>query len=854
MQNKRIYKFIPGLTIDGGIEQKTILGGKGAGLCELAKIGVAVPPGFVITTDTCLDYYANNRCLPQDLLDSVKSSLKEVEMAMGKTFGSGPDPLLVSCRSGARVSMPGMMDTVLNIGFNKKVLDALCLKYGQHFAYDCYRRFLHMYGTTVLGIPETAFRKCRGATTNELIETARDYESICGNLIPEDPLEQLLCAIASVFDSWWNERAQIYRRTYDIPENWGTAASVVAMVYGNKDSTSGTGVVFTRNPATGDCQIYGEYLAQAQGEDVVRGAVTPEKIENLLKINAPLYAEIKQTCLKLEEYFKDVQDIEFTVESGKLWILQTRSAKRTAQAAVKIAKDFYTQGFDATESLKLVRAEDLEQFLSPCFDLELRKKATSAGRGIAASPGAACGMVVFSAADACAQKVAHPDKSFILVRPETVPDDIAGMKASAGFLTAVGGASSHAALVARQMGKPCIVGCTGLSFSFDETKNIIEANIFGKTLRAGDFISIDGQTGDIFCEQIPTKTPDPSNAEQFNAFNWLMETTDKYRNLGIWTNSDTGEQCKFARKLGAEGVGLCRTEHQFFDAVSDFQAALFGDGSLRENAYKRLKIKQIKDFLDIFKEMAGLPVTIRLLDPPLHEFLPKENAIKKTSDETGISEIHLKEAVHRLHESNPMLGFRGCRLGIIKKELTRLQIEAIFEAAEQANQLGLEPKPHIMVPLAGSHKELQLIYNQVHEIAGTKKIVYQVGAMIELPRACIVADKIAEISDFISFGTNDLTQTALGLSRDDCASFLEDYLKLGIFVKDPFQSLDLDGVGVLVEMAVLKARKVKPNIKIGICGEHGGDPESIKFFKGLGLDYVSCSPKRIPTAKLASIL
>lgn len=860
---KRIFKFMPGLLVEGGINMKNVLGGKGASLCEMAKIGAPVPPGFVITTDTCIEYYSDSRALPEELLQEIILAIKDMEKLLNKIFGKGPDPLLVSCRSGARLSMPGMMDTVLNIGFTPDVLEALKLKYSEIFALDTYRRFLHMYGSVVLGIDEHHFKKYKNDKNDvsSLKKAVTEYEHICSGLVPTDPMEQLFRAVASVFDSWHNERANVYRRTYSIPDEWGTAASVVAMVYGNKDKESGTGVVFTRNPATGENKPFGEYLALAQGEDVVRGSVTPTKLEELKNTVPTLFNEIEEICEKFESYFNDVQDIEFTVESGKLWILQTRSAKRTARAAVKIAHDLYVEGKLDCElsALKLIPPEDLEQFLSPCFDEEKIKNATPVARGIAASPGAASGKIVFTAKRAVELKQQYPNENFVLVRPETVPDDISGMKATVGFLTAVGGASSHAALVARQMGKPCIVGCSSLVFKEDTDQTIKGATLEGVPLYEMDFISFDGQSGNIYCEMLPTVIPDPdAQKSEMNAFNWVMETCDIRRRLGVWANADSAEQCKLARKLGAEGIGLCRTEHQFFDAISEFQAVLLSeDLSLEMAAKESLRAKQTQDFYEMFKEMNGLPVTIRLLDPPLHEFLPtNETAIEKVSQFTKIPFQKIKDIAARMTEANPMLGFRGCRLGIIKSELTRLQIEAIFLAAKQALLDKYTPVPYIMVPLAGSSAELKIIYNQIHEIAGKNfaDLQYQVGAMIELPRACLVADDIASISDFISFGTNDLTQTTMGISRDDCAAFMETYLKLGIYARDPFQSIDLDGVGVLIKMAVAKARTAKPGIKIGICGEHGGDPNSINFFRGLGFDYVSCAPKRIPTAKLAAIL
>jgi pyruvate,orthophosphate dikinase len=852
---------MPPLISEGGIDMKTILGGKGAGLCELSKIGVPVPPGFVITTDTCLEYYSNHRTLPQDILQEISSAISDMEKLLNKKFGAGPDPLLVSCRSGARISMPGMMDTVLNIGFTPEVLECLKNKYGEIFTLDTYRRFLHMFGTIVLGICESKFKKVSNSSDINILKNAvSEYEKICGDLIPKKPIDQLLAAVKAVFDSWYNERAEIYRRTYDIPENWGTAASIVSMVYGNKNEKSGTGVVFSRNPSTGENFLFGDYLSGAQGEDVVRGSVTPEKIGTLENKDPEIFNEIKETARKLENYFKDVQDIEFTLDDGKLWILQTRSAKRTAQASVKIAHDLHVEGvFDCeVDALKLIRAEDLEQFLSPCFDHTTIKKEKEVASGIPASPGAACGRVVFSAKKAIEMHEKNPDETYILVRPETVPDDIGGMKASVGFLTAVGGASSHAALVARQMGKPCIVGCADLSFKY-ENNQIAGAELGKSTFKEMDYLSIDGQTGKIYLAKIPTVIPDVIDKKnKYSSFNWVLETCDIRRRIGVWTNADNAEQCRAAIKLGAEGVGLCRTEHQFFDAVAEFQTALLSDDpSSTEKANKDLLDRQTNDFYLMFKEMSGLPLTIRLLDPPLHEFLPKEEGdFVKMSNFSKIPVEKIKAVASKMKESNPMLGFRGCRLGILKKEITELQIDAIFSAARLAKKEGYFPVPQIMVPLAGTSRELKIIYDQVKSAAKEKHpgINYHLGAMIELPRACIVADEIARISDFISFGTNDLTQTALGISRDDCSSFMEQYIKNGVYPKDPFQSLDVDGVGYLINLAVNKARETNPNIKIGICGEHGGDPDSIKFFRSLGFDYVSCSPKRIPTAKLSAIL
>jgi len=903
---KKYVYFFGGKKAEGGEKLRNLLGGKGAGLAEMINLGIPVPPGFTITTEACVYFYQHKMAFPDGLKEEVQKNLKKVEKEMGAIFGDPKNPLLFSVRSGARVSMPGMMDTVLNLGLNEKTVKGLGERTNNEwFAYDCYRRFVQMYGDVVLGLkPQTKEehdpfedliekkKKDRKITLDtemsvaDLKDLVNSFKGLIktrlGIVFPEDPLEQLWGAIGAVFKSWNTERAIAYRELNNIPDTWGTAVNVQCMVFGNMGANCGTGVAFTRNPATGENQFYGEYLLNAQGEDVVAGIRTPlpinkkqktdKSVKSLEEVMPGIYKELLKIIQILEGHFKDMQDIEFTIQDGKLWMLQTRTGKRTAFSAFKIAVDMVKEKLiDKEEALMRVEPEQLNQLLRPIFDPKEKEKTLKAGnlmtKGLNAGPGAATGKVVYNAEDA--ESWAAKGEKVILVRIETSPEDIRGMNAAQGILTSRGGMTSHAALVARQMGKVCVAGCGDLDI--DYRKKTISVN--GKTIREGEYISIDGTTGEVFSGEIKTipseilrvlvdKTLRPSQSQVYQDFALLMKWADETRKLGIRTNADQPDQAAIAIAFGAEGIGLCRTEHMFFeseriDVVREM--IISDDREGRVKALKKLLPIQKKDFVAIFKVMKDLPTTIRTLDPPLHEFLPHtEKEIKDLAQKMGISAEKVSTKVESLHEANPMLGHRGCRLGIVFPEITEMQAQAIFEAACDVKKKGFNVKPEIMIPLVGNVAELVLQKEVVDRVAQevmkkTKvKIDYMVGTMIEIPRAAITADEIGTVAEFFSFGTNDLTQTALGMSRDDAGKFLGYYVENGIYAFDPFQRIDEDGVGKLMKIGVDLGRKARKNLKIGICGEHGGEPNSVEFCHKTGLNYVSCSPYRVTVAKLAA--
>jgi pyruvate,orthophosphate dikinase len=899
--SKYVYFFGAGKA-DGRADMKNLLGGKGANLAEMTNIALPVPAGFTLTTEVCTYYYDHNLSYPKELKDEVVEAMKKTEAAMGAKFGDPKNPLLVSCRSGARVSMPGMMDTVLNIGLNESTLKGLIEKTGnERFAWDSYRRFVQMYGDVVLGLkPQTKheidpfeqimdeMKHAKGIeldtdlTTDDLKELVKRFKKAVkertGKDFPEDAYDQMWGAIGSVFNSWNNDRAVVYRRQYGYPADWGTAANICSMVFGNMGDDCCTGVAFTRDPATGDKSFYGEYLINAQGEDVVAGIRTPKKIAELVKDMPEVYKQLDSIRNILEKHYRDVQDIEFTVQKGKLWMLQTRNGKRTGFAAVRFAVDMVHEGLITKEealSAGRLPPDDLNQLLQPIFDPEAKRKAIEEGKllakGINAGPGAATGRIKFHAEDAEAWVVKHgkgtADGRVILVRRETSPEDIRGMQAADGILTAFGGASSHAALVSRQMGKVCVVGCNALAIDYEKG----QMSVGGKVLKDGDWISIDGFTGEVMTGQIATKPSEtvqvlieksmkPEQSKVYQQFAELMTWADEYRKLGIRTNADKPDQAEQAIAFGAEGIGLCRTEHMFFDHIKEMrEMILAGTPEDRAKALAKLLPHQRADFEGLFKAMKGRPVTIRTLDPPLHEFLPHDDKGQaEMASEMGVSKEIIEERVKALHEFNPMLGFRGCRLGIVYPDITRMQCRAIFEAACNVQSAGIKVEPEIMIPLVGFLPELKAQAKLVHEEA--KKVFaekgvtvkYLVGTMIELPRACVVADQIAKEAEFFSFGTNDLTQTGLGMSRDDYGSFIRHYLESDLIPRDPFQTIDFDGIGGLMRQGVEKGRAARPELKIGICGEHGGDPDSVKFCHKIGLNYVSCSPFRVPIARLAA--
>ncbi len=867
MAKKYIYFFGEGKA-EGKASMRDLLGGKGANLAEMTNLGIPVPPGFTISTEACRYFYMNKR-YPKGLWIDAKKSMKRLEKVMGKKFGDKNNPLLVSVRSGAKFSMPGMMDTILNLGLNDETVSGLIQRSkNPRFAYDAYRRFIQMFSNVVLGISHEKFeeilsekKKEKGISQDielnaeDLKEIIQSYKELIkgekGFELPSDPYKQLKMAVDSVFGSWDNPRAVTYRNLHHIPHNLGTACNIQVMVFGNLGEDSGTGVCFTRNPSTGEDRFYGEFLMNAQGEDVVAGIRTPEAIENLDKIQTQVYRELLDIYRKLENHYKDMQDIEFTIEDSKLYILQTRTGKRTASASVKIAVDMVKEGLiSKKEAILRVEPMSLDQLLHPTISKE--EKLTPIAKGLAASPGAAVGKVVFTAHNAIL--MTEEGEEVILVRRETSPDDVGGMAVSQGILTAVGGLTSHAAIVGRGMGKPCVVGCSEIAIY--EEKGIF--TVKDEIIREGDIISLNGSTGEVFLGRV--KLVEPKLTGEFKI---LIGWADEFRKLGIRANADTPHDAKVARDFGAEGIGLCRTEHMFFgkERLLIMQEMILAkDKEARIKTLNKLLSFQIQDFKEIFRVMEGLPVTIRLLDPPLHEFLPKTNEeIRKLADQIGISEQEIKDKINSLSEINPMLGFRGCRLGISYPEISKMQAEAIFSAACQLKkEENLKIIVEIMVPLVGHVNEFKKEKERIEEAAQdvmkryNTKVKYSVGTMIEVPRAAVTADQIAQEAEFFSFGTNDLTQMGFGFSRDDAGKFLPFYVKEGILERDPFLTIDREGIGSLMKIGVVKGRKVKKDLKIGICGEHGGEPDSIEFCYRIGLDYVSCSSYRVPIARLAA--
>jgi pyruvate,orthophosphate dikinase len=879
-KRKWVYAFGGGKAA-GRAAMRNLLGGKGAGLAEMAHLGLPVPPGFTITTELCTHFYANGKNYPKDLQPQVEAALAEIGRITGKKFGDGENPLLVSVRSGGRASMPGMMDTVLNLGLNDTTVAALAEKSGdRRFAYDSYRRFITMYSDVVLGIPHHHFEeildehKDRNGYTLDTDLEAADWEHLAalfkqrveqetGKPFPQEPHVQLWGAIGAVFGSWMNQRAITYRRLHGIPESWGTAVNVQAMVFGNMGESSATGVAFTRNPSTGERKLYGEFLINAQGEDVVAGIRTPQEITEAARLEAgsdkpsmekalpQAFAELKRIQAALEKHYRDMQDLEFTVEQGKLWMLQTRSGKRTAKAALRIAVELAQEKvISRQEAVTRIDPAALDQLLHPTIDPAAERKILATG--LPASPGAASGEIVFSSEDA--ELLKSQGHKVILVRVETSPEDIHGMHAAEGILTTRGGMTSHAAVVARGMGKPCVSGAGSLRV--DYRAQTVSAG--GTTLKKGDALTIDGSTGQVLLGKVPMR--EPALAGEFSI---LMKWADAARKLKVRANADTPTDARAAIRFGAEGIGLCRTEHMFFEedrirAVREM--ILAEDEKSRRAALAKLLPMQRADFVELFKIMGGLPVTIRLLDPPLHEFLPHTEAeIAEVAAAMGADPKRLADRARELHEFNPMLGFRGCRLAIAYPEIAEMQARAIFEAAVEAGRAtGVTVAPEIMVPLIAGKAELDLVKERIDAMAETvasetkAPVKYQVGTMIELPRAALMAGEIAASAEFFSFGTNDLTQTAFGISRDDAASFLGIYTSKGILPADPFVSIDREGVGELVRIASERGRKVRPRLKLGICGEHGGDPASVEFCHEIGLDYVSCSPFRVPIARLAA--
>jgi pyruvate,orthophosphate dikinase len=874
---------------------KALLGGKGANLHEMTRIGLPVPPGFTITTEVCSYFYDHNRAYPKQLEAQVATAMAKIEKSTGKRFGDQERPLLVSVRSGARDSMPGMMDTILNLGMNDEVVEIVARKSNNaRFAWDSYRRFLQMYADVVMGVQKRPgedhepfeavieglkderygkhdFPDVR-LTVADLKELVQRFKALInertGKSFPQDPNEQLWGAIGAVFGSWMNDRAIVYRRKYGIPHEWGTAVNVQTMVFGNMGDTSGTGVAFTRDPATGEKVFYGEYLINAQGEDVVAGVRTPHPIADLAKEMPAAYSELMKVRATLERHFKDMQDLEFTVEDNRLYILQTRNGKRTGHAAVRIAVDMVGEKLiTKKDAVRRVPADSLAHLLAPIFDRQSSLSAKKIGSGLAAGPGAASGHVVFSAEEAVRR--AEKGDKVVLARIETSPEDLRGMIAAEGILTSRGGVSSHAALVARQMGKVCVCGATGIQIDYQ--KRTLSAN--GTTLAQGDYISIDGTAGEVFAGQVATapseivqvlidRSLDAKTSETYREYSKLMKWADEFRILGIRTNADTPEQATNAIAFGAEGIGLCRTEHMFFegDRIDAMREMILAESKEeRVKALAKLLPYQRDDFAGIYGALKGLPATIRFLDPPLHEFLPhdKEQQLD-LARKLGVSVEQIARRVQELHEFNPMLGHRGCRLGIVYPEISEMQARAVFEAAAAMQKKGIKVRPEIMIPLVGFPRELELQIEIVHRIAAEiakakkTKFNYLVGAMIEVPRAALVADEIARSAQFFSFGTNDLTQTTLGMSRDDSGSFLPAYVELDIVGSNPFATIDQKGVGRLMEITRDLGRKTRPDIKLGICGEHGGEPNSVKFCHRLGLEYVSCSPFRIPIARLAA--
>ena len=897
MPNKYVYYF-GNSRAEGKASMKSLLGGKGANLAEMTNIKLPVPPGFTITTEACNYYYANNKKYPKELKYQVESALKKIEKDMHCKFGNIESPLLLSVRSGARASMPGMMDTVLNLGLNEMTVKGLIRKTGnKRFVYDSYRRFVQMYGDVVMDLKpkdkhqvdpfeeiiekkkqEKNIKKDIDFTADDLKELAEEFKKAIkketGNDFPENPMEQLWGAVGAVFRSWMNDRAIVYRKLNDIPVEWGTAVNIQSMVFGNLGNTSGTGVAFTRNPSNGENEFYGEYLMNAQGEDVVAGTRTPHPISDLKKAKPKIYNQLEKIRKTLEKHYRDMMDIEFTIQDETLYMLQCRAGKRTGYASVKIAVDMVKEKLiTEKEAVLRVEPEQLNQLLRPIFSTAEKQEAVRNGKllstGLNAGPGAACGRVYFNSFDAVN---AHArGEKVILVRIETSPEDIRGMNAAEGILTSRGGMTSHAALVARQMGKVCVAGCGELDI--DYLLKTIKVKGKPHLVKEGDFLSIDGSTGEVIVGKLQAKpseilqvlidkTLSPSKSRPYYYYSVFMKWVDKFRRMKIRTNADQPDQCENAIAFGAEGIGLCRTEHMFFggdriDAVREMILAYSTEG--RKKALAKILPYQRKDFTEIFRVMKGLPVTIRTLDPPLHEFLPHtENEISKLAEHIGTRVDEIKYKLNALKEFNPMLGHRGCRLGISFPEITEMQARAIFEAASAVIKEGKKVYPEIMIPLIGNEKEFieqeKIIRKTAAEVMKEKKMKfnYKVGTMIEIPRAALVADKIAMYAEFFSFGTNDLTQMTFGISRDDSASFLPEYREKEILKRDPFESIDTEGVGMLMKFAVDKGRETRKDIKLGICGEHGGEPDSIKFCNDLGLEYVSCSPFRVPVARLAA--
>ncbi len=865
MAKKFVYLF---KEADG--QNKALFGGKGANLAEMTKLGMPVPQGFTITTEACTKYYEDGETISQEIIDQVYDALAKVEKMAGKKFGDANDPFLVSVRSGARASMPGMMDTILNLGLNDVSVEGLAkLTANPRFAYDCYRRFIQMYSDVVMGVGKATFERIidemkeekkvksdTELTADDLKELIAKFKAFYkqdrGVDFPQDPKEQLVGAIKAVFRSWNNPRAIIYRRMNDIPGSWGTAVNVQSMVFGNMGDTSGTGVAFTRNPATGEKGLFGEYLMNAQGEDVVAGIRTPAHISELAQTNPEVYKQFVEIANKLENHYKDMQDMEFTIERGKLYMLQTRNGKRTAAAAIRIAVDLVREGMISEEQAVLsIDPKQLDALLHPQFEAAALKKAKPVAKGLPASPGAACGKIAFSAEEA-SLRVKNGEK-VVLVRLETSPEDIEGMAVSEGILTARGGMTSHAAVVARGMGACCVAGCPELIV--DEENKVLTIN--GEIYTTHDYLSLDGSTGNIYAGQIPTVEADVSGD-----FGTIMAWADKNRKLSIRTNADTPRDAAKARQFGAEGIGLCRTEHMFFaeDRIPAVREMIVSKTvEERTRALNKLLPMQRADFIGLYKAMGNYPVTIRFLDPPLHEFVPtKDEDILALSKEMGIEFGELKKTISDLHEANPMLGHRGCRLSVTYPEIAEMQTRAVIEAAISLNKEGANIKPEIMVPLVGDVKELKYVKDFIVKTAETVmaeqgvKVDYKVGTMIEIPRAALTADEIAKEAEFFSFGTNDLTQMTYGFSRDDAGKFLDAYYAKKIFESDPFAKVDQIGVGKLMKIAVELGRQTRPDIKLGICGEHGGDPSTIEFCHNIGLTYVSCSPFRVPIARLAA--
>ncbi|HUX51378.1 MAG TPA: pyruvate, phosphate dikinase [Spirochaetia bacterium] len=878
MANKRVY-FFGGGKAEGDGKDKGLLGGKGAGLAEMTNLGVPVPPGFTISTEVCDEFYKNNRHYPAGLEEEVHQNLAKLEALMGKKLGDAKDPLLVSVRSGAAVSMPGMMDTVLNLGMNDQAVEALIKSSGnERFAWDAYRRFINMFGDVVKNLHHENFEKALSSVKKkkgveldtdlnaaDLKEVVRLYKQVykAGTKedFPQDPIKQLWASIDAVFGSWNNPRANSYRKLNDIKGLKGTAVNVQSMVFGNFGDDSGTGVCFSRDPSTGKNEFYGEYLMNAQGEDVVAGIRTPQKLATLAKKDPKIYKQLVDVKDRLEKHFKDMQDMEFTIERGKLFLLQTRNGKRTGPSAIKVAVDMFNEGLINKETAVLrVTPDQLDQVFHPNIDPKAKKAEKALAKGLNASPGAASGQIVFTAEDA--EDWVKKGKKVLLVRRETSPEDLVGMHVAQGILTSTGGMTSHAAVVARGMGRPCVAGCKAAVIE-NKTMTINDAKF-----KEGDYVTIDGTTGEVFRGEIPLVQP-KITGEIRTFLGWadeIRKTAQRdnatVKGFLVRTNADTPTDAKRAREFGAEGIGLCRTEHMFFEEarIMPFREMIVADDvESRKKALKKLLPMQKKDFKGIFKAMDGLPVTIRLLDPPLHEFVPQtKEQIKELSEITGKSVKELQTKIGMLHEANPMLGHRGCRLGVTYPEIYDMQVEAIMAAACEIAAAGGKVFPEIMIPLVGTWKELALLRDNADAICkavlekNKSKVQYTIGTMIEIPRAALTADKIAQYADFFSFGTNDLTQMTLGYSRDDVGSFVPFYIENNVLEEDPFARLDQEGVGQLVEMGVKKGRSTKPELKVGICGEHGGDPSSIEFCYRAGMNYVSCSPFRVPIARLAS--